>query len=253
MPYGPIDFSLAAAAPGTAVGTPLTNVGETLADYRTEVLLDLGNRTDLTNPQLDKWINQGYRYIAGMIDLKELWGSVDFILEADQPFYQCPDSLMWFKRLSLQDDANYPFYGGREMEQIDLEEYRMLPESDEVQVDGADLPPTKYMRYNRVLVVYPTPLSAFTATADFRVRVSNLEDTTDSPILPEEFHEAIGRAAVWRAKRNLRMFQEAAMAQNDMVSLLRPLLNSDAEERISMNFSAQPLQSRFDTYRKDYY
>lgn len=257
MPYEPISWDSAAAEPGTNVGVPNTDIGQTLADFREAVLLALGNRTDITEngtdyTTVDKWINQGYRHVAGVIDIKELWGSVTFDLEADQPFYRVPESLIWIKKASLIDDTNYFDWGGRELDQIDLDTYRMLAESDEIQIDGANLPPTMYFRQGRVLVVYPTPADAYSLTVDFRVRPDKLVDTTDSPILPEEFHEVIELAAIWRARRGVRQYAEAKEAQNDMLAVLRPLINSDAEEREAMHMVAQPIRRGMELYRRYY-
>lgn len=249
MPFGPIDPSTAESAPTTDAGAPLTSVGMTLADYRESVLLALGNRSDVTNPMLDKWVNQAYSYIAGIIDIKELWASISIDFLTDQPFYEVPEVLAWIKRISLLDDTDYLTDEGIELEMIDEQTYRTLPESGAVQLSGSSIPPRAYFRYGRIYVIWPTPATDYTGSLDFRVRPLKLVDPTDSPILPEDFHVAIEQGAIWRARRGLRQWKEAALAQNDMLTELRPWMNTDAEETDAMHMVAQPVRSTSELYR----
>lgn len=249
MPYEVLDPTLAEPAPITNAGAPLTSVGETLETLKEDLYLALGNRSDVQSGGSlanfpDRWINRGYKYIASMLDIKELWASVDFTFIPDAHFYAIPDSVVWIKRMMLQDDTDYVNDGGVEMDMIDEETYRTLPNSDEVQDNGANLPPRVYFRYGRMIVIWPTPVVQFTAPMDFRARPQDLVEDDDSPILQPEFHPVISLAGIWMAQKALRLRQDAAITQNDMLTMLRPLMNSDAEERSAMHMVAQPIRRR---------
>lgn len=253
MPYIVLDPSTAAAAPSTSAGAA-TTVGTPLSAIKSDIILGLGNRVDVQTggdyeTSLLRWINYGYLYVAQMLDIKELWASVEFDLVADQPFYLVPSSLSWIKRMMLQDETDYWASGGTEMEQIDEPTYRMLPESSIVQGQGSISPPVKFFRYQRMVVVYPTPADDYTAVADFRVRPTPLANPTDCPLLPPEFHEGIMLAGLWRAQRMLGLRAQAAITQNEMLAALRPLMNSDAEESVGMHMSAQPINRTSQLYR----
>lgn len=250
MPFTVLDPSTAATAPSTTVGAPLTSVGETLASMQTELVAQLQARADVAaaTTRMTKWINWGYLNIAQMLDLTELWGSVGLSLVASQPLYKIPTVVSWIKRIGLEDLTDYPDTGGFEMEMIDEPTYRMLPDSSTFGT-LSPLIPQKYFRFGRMVVLWPTPDTTYTAALDFRVRPANLANPTDSPILPSEFHEAIFYAGKERACRALKLYQDAAVAQNDKLSVLRPLLNTDAEERTAMHMSLAPVRSRSQLYQ----
>lgn len=248
MPYTVLNPATAATAPSTTVGNPLTSVGETLATFQAELLVMLGNRADATPSRMTSWINKAYTNLAAMLDIKELEGSVALSLVVDQPFYLIPTVVSYIKRLSIVDTTNYA-EGGREMEMIDEPTYRTLPVSSYLGT-GTQVWPTSYFRYGRMVVVYPTPGTSYTVSMDFKIRPARLSVSTDSPILPEEFHEVILLMALARANRMFKLYKEAALAQNDALVVLRPLLNTDAEERDAMHMVAQPVRTSRDLYRR---
>ena len=244
MPYAVLDPSTAAASPTTTAGAPLTSVGETLASIKAELLLQLGNRDDLTASRQNMWINWAYRNVCGMLTLKELFGSLPIAIVASQPFYSIPVQVAWVKRFGVIDTVDYGIAGGREFEMIDEASYRILPDfTDE---------PSRYFRHRRMLVVWPTPLNNRTAPLDFRVRPDDLVNGTDSPLLPIEFHEPILLSARYRALRSLLNWKDAAVAQNDFVSCIKPLLNTDAEESVGQFSVVAPKRSKTSLFRAEH-
>lgn len=237
MPYIVLDESTAEVAPAVTIGAPLTSVGMTLADMVAELAPELGNRTDVidTSTRLPLWINWAYRNVASMLTLKELFGSFPLTTVDAQPFYLLPVSVAWIKRINLIDTTNF-LAGGRELEMIDESGYRLLADLDDE--------PSKYLRYRRMLVLYGTPDDAYDLSVDCRVRPDDLVDDTDSPLLPEEFHEAIFLHARYRAFRSLRLYTESAAALNDALTVLRPLLNTDAEELDGAIQQVQPIRAK---------
>jgi hypothetical protein len=234
MPFLVLDATTAQAAPATALGAPLTSVGETLATIRVEMLAQLGNRDDVTLARANLWINWAYRNLCSMVSLKETFGSLSLSLVASQPFYALPVQIAWIKRISVADSVDYPIFGGRRLSMIDEAEYRRL----EVRTDQ----PTSYFRWRRMLVFWPTPFNAQSLAVDFKVRPDDLALDTDSPLLPIEFHEPLMLSAKSRAWRGVLNPTNAALAQNDFLAALRPLMNTDAEEREGQDAHMQPLR-----------
>jgi hypothetical protein len=237
MPYIVLDESTAQAAPAVTIGAPLTSVGMTLLDFINELAPEIGNRTDVTmaNARMKLWINWAYRNVASMLTIKELFGSFALATVDTQPFYAMPFSVAWIKRLALIDSTNF-LMGGRQMEMIDEPDYRLLGD-----FDGE---PTKYFRFRRMLVLYGTPDGIYNLAVDCRVRPSDLVANTDSPLLPEEFHESILLYSRYRAFRSLRLYNEASVALNDALTVMRPLLNTDSEEMDGAIQQVQPVQSK---------
>lgn len=240
MPYIVLDPSTAATAPVVTIGAPLTSVGDTLLDFRTELDLELGRRGDVTSTDLNLWINKAYRRLAGMLTIKEIFGSFALATVSAQPFYSLPIQVSWIRKVSLIDTTNF-LAGGRELEQTDENEYRIFSDLSEE--------PSRWFRYRRMMVLWGTPDTVYNLAVDCRVRPDDLVANTDSPLLPPEFHEVILLFARSNGFRAVRMYADAAQALNDGITLLRPLLNTDAEELAGAESVVQPIRSKGQLYQ----
>lgn len=243
MPFTVLDESLAAAAFTTTAGAPLTDSGETLVSLREELQEQLGNRDNVDETRLDRWINWAYRNVCSMLTLKELMGSAAVDVVADQPFYLVPPQLSWVDYLAVSDSTTYPISEGRELAKIDLDIYRKL--------DVLAEEPRQYFRWRRMLVLWPTPLNDRTLACEFKVRPDDLVNDDDSPLLPQEFHEAILLSARHRGFRSVQDYKQAQMALNDFLACIRPLQNTDAEETVTANATLTPIRSRRGLYRRE--
>lgn len=226
MPYIALDAGTAAAAPVTTIGAPLLSVGETLASLRTELKLQV-IRNEVGDPRYNSWINLAYRHLAAMITLNEMMGSLAINTVASQPLYTLPTAVAWIQQIPLSDPALFPYTGGRNMGMIDLSGYRELPD---LPAWGNQFGPYKYFRFGRLLVLWPTPTAAKSVIIDFRVRPTDLTADNHSPILPQEWHEAILLRARYVAFRSLQMFEKVGPALNDFVTHIRDIENTDAAE-----------------------
>lgn len=245
MPYVALDPASAAAAPVTTIGQPLTDEGETLASFRAE-LKALAIRTDV-DTRLDGWINLAYRHVAAMVTLSEMMGSLAISTVADQPLYLLPRAVAWIKAVPLSDPTLFSLAGGRNMTMTDLPGYRELP----------DYPPGwnfwgpyRYFRFGRILALWPKPAIAQSVIIDFRVRPLDMTDDHHSPILPPEWHEGILMRARHVAFRSLQMFDKAAIAQNDFLSSIRTIENTDASEVAGKTAGFYPAQALRSSYRR---
>ena len=222
MPYISLDPTTAAPAPAITAGAPLTSVGDTLNTMQQEIIPALGGRSDIPIARITNWINQSYRDLASSLDIETLYSSYSYPTVIGQPMYTLPHSVASTRSVSVADAVNYSAYGGRPLEKMDLNEYRVAKEASEE--------PRGYFRHATVLVVYPTPNSAWTLAVDFKIRPDNLTELTDSPILPAEWHEAIIIGALEKGYRRLMEFEKAMVMQNELVAFVRRKRDEKAEE-----------------------
>lgn len=227
MPYRLLDPSVAEPAPIVEIGLPNTLVGETLATIREEVFEETGKRTNLPNDsggKLDKCINWAYRQMMSSIKLKECYASFLIELVVGQPFYLLPVQCASIRSVSLID-ATAP-NGGAKLLSIDENQYTRLPDLDDT--------PRNYFRYGRggssMLVLYGDPDEVLSLAVDCRIRVDDLTDDTDSPILPVEFHDGLIQLSKYRAFKSVEDYTKAAQSKNDYLDAIGSLLNTDADE-----------------------
>lgn len=242
MPYIVLDETTAEAAPVVTIGAPNTTGDMSFTEMQQELALELGSRTDVSavSSRSKLWINMAYRGLCQMLTIKELFGSFALATVDDQPFYAMPKQLAWIKDVSLADSTTF-VAGGRKLEMIDEAGYRLLSD-----MDGET---RKWFRYRRMLVVYPHPNAVYNLAVNCRIRPDKLVNPGDYSMLPSEFDEVILMYSRYRAFRGLRMYAEAATALNDAVTVLRPILNTDAEEKDSGEQQFQPITSKRQLYQ----
>lgn len=232
MPFTVLDPTTAAAAPVTTLGVPKISVGETLATLRAELKLQV-IRNDVDDTRWNKWINQAHRKLVSMVTLQEFSGSLGINTVASQPFYLLPQAVGYIKKISLTDTVYYS-RGGIDFQRIDLDYYRRLP----VRTGQ----PEMYFRHGDMLVVWPTPNTVDAVTIDFRVRPVDLTLDTHSPIVPLEWHEALGLKARHIAFRALQIFDKAAIAQNDFVTAVREIEQMEGGEDSDLEAQISPVR-----------
>lgn len=243
MPFIALDPANAQPAPVTTIGQPLTNEGETLGSLREELKKEI-IRADVDATRLNKWVNMAYVHVASMITTSEMIASLSIPTIVDQPLYLLPRVVAWIKEIPLNDPALYPIVGGKNMEMTDLAGYSELPDYPSAYTYS----PRKWFRQGRLLAIWPKPGSTAFLTINFRIRPEWLTLDTHSPILPLEFHEPILLRARYVAFRSLKMYNDAGVAQNDFVSSLREITNTDAEElkgKTSSFFPARALRASY--------
>lgn len=227
MPYLVIDPAAAEPAPVLTLGAPRVSDGETLASMREELFLQLGGRDDLTEDRLTKLVNWAYLDLWTSLKLDESEASYSFVTVPGQALYLVPAQVRATKGAALVDSSS--IYGGTPLNKINLGAYRQLEISD-----GA---PSSYFRSDRVLVLYPTPDTAYTVVVDFRLRPLPLVEDTDSPALGSEWHESIVLNARKKGFSAVMEFDKAMPAHNDFIDSVRrredPAADEDSERIIS--------------------
>jgi hypothetical protein len=164
--------------PDPSPAAPLTNVGITLLQARTEVVAMLKGRGDIEPERVDFWLNRAYIDLATSAKFDELKASIGFNMEANQDLYMLPEISVTTLSLTPGDeDDNFD-----PLRKIDQSAYRRRKVKSGF--------PTEYFRSNRLIVLYPTPDSISSMVLDFRFVPEPLVEDTDSPILRSDWHEA---------------------------------------------------------------
>jgi hypothetical protein len=242
MPYIALDPALAAPAPASTLGAPLTNQGKTLLDYRGTLNMQLGARPDVDNGMLETWINDAYLDICSSLEIDELKGSLPLTLVVGQPLYLLPRAVRAIREVGVIDAATYSTAGGRKLAQSDLARYRRNSTlSDE---------PREYFRESKMLVLWPTPKTIRTLSLDVWIRPLKLVADTDSPILPEEWHEAIALNARSKAHVDLREYERAAVAENSFVNNVRRKDDPETLEESDRIIGSSVPRSRHSLFRR---
>lgn len=220
MPFLALDAAAAQAVPATTAGEPLTSQGDTLLSMRNWLRRALGGRNDLTDDEIDLWINDGYLDVATSVDIDEMKGSLAIVATVGQALYLLPYTVSSTQMASLLDSSM--MNGGQPLSKGDKAWYREQP-----QRSGR---PETFFREGNIIVLYPTPDKAYTITLDFRLRPLPLEADTDSPILGQEWHRTIRLSARQKAFDDLQEFEKALPAENSVVNSIRRRNNREGTE-----------------------
>ena len=247
MPYTPLDPAQAAQIVST-LGAPLTNTGMILSDMRAELNLMLGGRPDTSPGELNRWLNFAYLDMASSLEIDELKANLTFLSVVANPLFMLPINVRAIRSVSLVDPTD-TVNGGHDLALSTLSSYRRAAARSGT--------PREYLRDNRFLLLYPTPDIAKTMLLDFWIRPAKLVADTDSPIVPEEWHEAIIKSAASKGHSALREFETAGTMENEYVALVRrkeePESMEDANRIVgsSVPRDRAELRRRFTRLRED--
>jgi hypothetical protein len=230
MPYIVLDPATAKAAPITTAGAPRTGLAQkTFLEFQTELRARLMGRTDITNPRLQGWVNEGYVDLVTSLELDTLVSSVAITLDVGQPLYLLPYNVFSLLTVAVIDAVNY-IDGGRPLSKIDLGKYRMLPvESNE---------PMAFFRFNDMLVVYPTPSVSRVINIDFKIRPTPFTADANQSILDVEWDEAILKNAKMKALESLEEWENATFESDSIAKLIarkKDPLAAEDEHRIILS------------------
>lgn len=220
MPFLVIDPAAATAVSAGTIGEPKTSEGDTLASMRTWLGRALLGRDDLTNDELDLWINDSYIDVCTSVELDEMKASISFSTVSGQALYLLPYVVSSTQGAAVIDAGLID--GGAPIDKIDKTWYREQKNWSER--------PKYYFRDGDVLVLYPTPEKAYTITLDFRIRPLPLSLDTDSPILGREWHRSIRLGARHKALDDLQEFDKALPAENSYTNSVRRRNDREATE-----------------------
>jgi hypothetical protein len=246
MPNTILDPTLAAPAPtGVRFGDPKTSVGKTLNSMLTRLQKELGNREDFDDADYKEFINDSYRDLSTSIDVPEMKGSFGFTTSSSQPFYLLPPGVRSVTLVSLLPTDDTVLIPSQPLKKLTVETYRTLAANSGI--------PTSAFRWLDMLVLYPTPDMAYNVSVDVRIKIQPLVADNDSPVLDEEWHEAIYRGAKARAFDATRDSTNSVLQENNMTRLVRRKIDTGGEEVEDMLSGMRPVKSASDYARQPWY
>jgi hypothetical protein len=225
MPYIALDPTAAAPAPPTTIGDPLIDGPKVLQDFVMELDSLLSGRDDVTPERLAQWVNMAYVDLATSLRIDELKASMVVSTVEDGYLYALPDAVFSLLGAATADEDS--IRGGYPLEKIDLDEFRRRSgEAGRLEA---------YFRYGSLLVVWPRPLAVGAVAIDFRVRPAYMTDLEHhSPILRQEWYEAILLNAKRIAFSSLKEQENAMIANNELIASIRKRLDRSALEHEGM-------------------
>lgn len=222
MPRNLIDEAIATPIAGE-YGLPLSSLqgarGMNLDQITAEVLAALGDRTDVAPERIKGWVNEAQQEMAGMIEFDELKGTLIFYSAADQYLYKLPKGVWTIKNVQPAtpitgvDSDNY-------YERItDLDIWRRYMDTSALTnplfVRG------KYMKFNQLLAIWPTPISISPFVVDFTIAPRDLDLGTDVPLFEQHWHTALLDVTLYIAHTRLREYETAAQFKNQALASIR--------------------------------
>lgn len=244
MPYIVLDPTLAQAAPVVPFGPPDTlakhPAGKSLSALRTRLILELGRRDDIPASVWNEWINDAYQDFYVSLDLPESRFSFPITMTIGQPMYLLPAQVNTVREISGIDPSQTStnFTVGGALEKIDTDSYRKLPDRK--------WSPEVWFREQDMLVFWPTPDKPYQLSIDVEGSPLPLVNDTDYPILQDHWHEALFKAAKYRAWEGVQNDTKALITQNEMSRLISRKIGQDAADQDTEYPSMRPIYSRRD-------
>lgn len=196
---------------------------ETLASTRSKLKKQLGNRTDVDDPQLNEWINSGMIALAEELEVEDFATSRTITTIAAQPAYVLDPDVSLIMSVSVVDPTD-TVYGGMPLAQTELQWYRRQAE-----VTGV---PEYWFVFGGSIILYPTPDSAYSVNIDYAVALTELVLDTD----PIPFKPGIGSLVIlrarWIAQDALGMPEAALLTQDHYATRLKMLLDRRAKQAL---------------------
>jgi len=187
----------------------MTVHGFTLAEMRSEIKLNLGNRsTDvIPDSRYDRWLNLTEIEIISAFQFFQAEKRVTTTMVVGQALYQLPSDLL----------AIYDLRDNTVKRKIRRSHYRKF---DNIDYDVAG-DPTHYIRFGNYIQLTPVPTSANTLQLRYCKNINKMVNDTDTPTLPAPWHEAIMLGAEARGWRALGELKKWAIIKNEYLALVR--------------------------------
>lgn len=240
MPYVALDPAAAQAAPAVTFGAPEAAgahpMGKSLAEMRTRLRVELGNRADLAAATIDEWINDAYLDFYASLDLPDSKRSFPVTLTAGQALYLLPATMDTVRGVAATDTSSTDT--GAALRVSDEFLYRKRP------IQSG--PPEEWFRYQNMLVLWPTPDAADVLSVDGRIKPAKLTADTHYPILEDKLHEALFKGAKYRGWEALQNDTKAATTMNEMTRLIGRKKDRDDGDKEDAYPSLRVVTSRDD-------
>lgn len=183
--------------------------GLTLSEIRSEVKLNLGNRsTDvIADARYNLWINLTELELASAFQFFQLEKVATTTMVAGQAVYQLPSDLL----------AIYSLSDTTAKRKLRRSHYRKFDNIDTT-VSGD---PTHYIRFGSYIQLVPVPAQANVLQLRYCKIFNKMVNDNDAPTIPPPWHECLILGAESRGWRALGEYQRAALVKNEYIALVR--------------------------------
>jgi len=198
-----------------------------LGDMRGELILLLGNRSDLLNARYNLWINNCQIELASALQFFQSEKKVTTTMVVGQSEYTLPSECI----------AIYDLTDTTAMSKIKRTHYRKTDNTNLTQTGTA----THYIRFGNYIQIFPIPDAANTMQLRYCVSMTAMSGDADIPTLPQPWHEVIMLGAEWRGWRALGEYQRAALAKNEYIAMVRSKQSEYEIEDSDEEFGVEPI------------
>jgi hypothetical protein len=218
-----------------------------LSVFRSDLLLELGARTDTTTTQQDQWINAAY---TDLTTRDTFWGlrvpfkfafpelntSTTKTTTAYRPYIDVPtDALV---ASTIHDTSN-----DVKLKNMAWRDYiRKTGRADTASAGK----PTYWTRYGSYYYLYNTPDSAYVMTVYYRKRPALLSATTDVTAIGAEWDEVILKLAVIQTLMRFKDYEKAEVEKKEWLDLVASKVSIYRQEMGDRGDVRKPDQSYFD-------
>lgn len=161
----------------------------------------------ISNVEINRYLNQGLRLIYGkiaqrfedyFITLGTVSNSGRFTTTVGQMEYALPADLMKLVKVEYRQSGSTSDNDWRRIQRLNISNDSM---ESFYPVREGYIPDFGYFVAGNTLYLKPVPAQAFTVRMWFVPRAILLEDDTDEPVVPEEYHELISEYAAIQCLR----------------------------------------------------
>ena len=212
-----------------------------LSGLITEVRDHLGcDEDDLDDDAVELLLNRSYWAMLNKFPFRETEVTASFATVSGTNLYTVPSPFEALRQLAIKD--------------LDSDAYKPLvrmtqKEYDSVFVDNTDNynKPEKYYREKNCIKLWPTPDDAYTITIRYFTPLADLEDPTDEPGVPNNWHEILMYGAIWRGFYRLGdVVRGERMKRLDVTLINEAVPTESKEERDSPTAGIEVLQNEYD-------
>jgi len=198
--------------------------------------------TDLTDPDIDEYLNLSYWEIQDKFPFREKERTATFLTIAGERVYPMPEPYDALVSLAILD---FETTSGQftKLTRMTTDEYENTYNSNTTSQGK----PERYTRENCFVRLWPTPDKIYTMSMK---RLITLEDLSSSQLLPEiprAWWEVITAGAVWRAFVDYGDFDRSQAVKAHQIALINSLVPvASKEERDSREAGVNVIRPSYD-------
>lgn len=179
--------------------------------------------TDLTDTQIDEYLNLSYWEIQDKFPFREKERTATFETVAGTRVYPMPEPYEALKSLAIQDEFSGQF---TKLIRMDTDDYENRYNSDE----SSQSVPTHYTREDCFFRLWPTPDAIYTMSMKRTITLEDLGGSQLLPEIPRAWWEIIVDGAVWRAFKDFGDFDRMQAVKAGQIASLNSMVSVESKE-----------------------